>query len=200
MKNVKREKAYYFVDEAGDSAFYNRHGEFIVGREGCSKIIMLGFIETDEPKTIRKELQKVRDKIKNDPYLKDVPSLEKTLCYFHATDDCPEVRQEVYKCISALNFKSQFVIARKIEGVFKSTIAVKINFMTRLYGVYFRIFCIGPRIILFTFPKEDQGSGRSLWKKPLNMRRAYLRINFLLRSGQKFLYNRKYPQMSLACR
>jgi hypothetical protein len=119
MKEIMREKAYYFVDEAGDPAFYNREGEFIVGKEGCSKILMLGFVETDEPKAIRKELQKVREKIKNDPYLKDVPSLKKSLSYFHATDDCPEVRQEVYKCLSNLNFKSQFVVARKIEGVFK---------------------------------------------------------------------------------
>ncbi len=54
MKETKRDRVYYFVDEAGDPAFYNRNGEFIVGKEGCSKILMLGFIETDEPKVIKK--------------------------------------------------------------------------------------------------------------------------------------------------
>jgi len=119
MKNNKKKSAYYFVDEAGDPAFYNRRGEFIVGREGCSKILMLGFVEVAEPKIIRQELEKIRNKIRNDPYLKDIPSLKKTLVHFHATDDCPEVRQEVYRCISNLDFKSQFVVARKIEGVFR---------------------------------------------------------------------------------
>ena len=118
-KAVDKKNIYYFVDEAGDPCFYDKYGNFIVGKEGCSKILMLGFIETDEPKHIRQELSRVREKIKNDPYLKDIPSIVKSLKYFHATDDCPEVRQEVYKCISTLNFKSQFVIARKIEGVFK---------------------------------------------------------------------------------
>ena len=48
MKNSKKKNAYYFVDEAGDPAFYNRHSEFIVEKEGCSKILMLGFVETNE--------------------------------------------------------------------------------------------------------------------------------------------------------
>lgn len=119
MKEPKKESLYYFVDEAGDPAFYDKNGKFIVGSEGCSKILMLGFIETEDPKPIRQALETLRDKFKNDDYLKDIPSLQKSLLFFHATDDCPEVRQEVFKCINTLNFKSQFVIARKIEGVFK---------------------------------------------------------------------------------
>ena len=119
MKKNKRENAYYFVDEAGDPCFYNKHAEFIVGKEGCSKILMLGFIETDEPKAIRLELGKVREEIKNNPYLKDIPSIKKSLFCFHASEDCPEVKQKVFQCIRKLNFKSQFVVARKIEGVFK---------------------------------------------------------------------------------
>jgi hypothetical protein len=120
MKDPKREHTYYFVDEAGDPAFYNRHGEFIVGKEGCSKLLMLGFIETDNPKTIRQELEKTRESIRNNDYLKDIPSLNKSLKFFHATDDCPEVRQAVYNCISKLNIKAQFVVARKIKGVFNT--------------------------------------------------------------------------------
>lgn len=119
MKAPKRKNTYYFVDEAGDPAFYNKRGEFIVGRDGCSRILMLGFVETDTPHRVRTELEKVRDKIRNNAYLKDIPSVKKSLKYFHATDDCPEVRQEVYKCISTLNIKAQFIVARKIEGVFK---------------------------------------------------------------------------------
>lgn len=119
MKSNNKKSAYYFVDEAGDPTFYNKRSEFIVGKEGCSKILMLGFVEVTEPKAIRYELEKTRDKIKNNPYLKDIPSVKKTLMHFHATDDCPEVRQEVYKCISGLDFKSQFVVARKKEGIFR---------------------------------------------------------------------------------
>ena len=119
MKKTLKGDIYYFVDESGDPCFYDKRGNYIVGQEGCSKMLMLGFIQTDEPKHIRKALYEVQEKIGNDQYLKGIPSIEKSLKHFHATDDCPEVRQEVYKCLSALNFKSQFVVARKIEGVFK---------------------------------------------------------------------------------
>ena len=44
-KNVN----YFFVDESGDPTFYNKEGKFIVGEEGCSKILILGFIRTGNP-------------------------------------------------------------------------------------------------------------------------------------------------------
>ena len=79
MKEPKRKNVYYFVDEAGDPTFYNKDGKFIVGQEGCSKILMLGFIETEEPKIIRQELQKLRNAIGSDYYLQGIPSLKKSL-------------------------------------------------------------------------------------------------------------------------
>lgn len=113
MQKSNKQNIYYFVDESGDSCFYDKHGNYIVGAEGCSKLLLLGFIKTEEPTHIRKALKETRHKIINDPYLKDIPSLQKSAKFFHATDDCPEVRQEVFKCLSSLNFKSQFVVARK---------------------------------------------------------------------------------------
>ena len=76
MKSGYKENIYYFVDESGDPCFYDRRGDYIVGQEGCSKLLMLGFIKTEEPKHIRKALKEIRDKIINDPYLKDIPSLQ----------------------------------------------------------------------------------------------------------------------------
>ena len=119
MKKTKRKNIYYFVDEAGDPCFYDKYGNYIVGKDGCSKILMLGFIETADPGHIRSKLEDTRNSIKNNNYLRNIPSVQKSVKYFHASEDCPEVRQEVYKCIKALDFKSQFVIARKIENVFK---------------------------------------------------------------------------------
>lgn len=138
MKEPKRQNAYYFVDEAGDPAFYNRFGKFIVGQEGCSKILMLGFIETEDPKPMRQALQKIRDEIRQDPYLQAIPSLRKSLEHFHATDDCPEVREKVYKCIDNLDFKAQFVVARKIEGVFKKHACNENKFYDALIGHLFK--------------------------------------------------------------
>ncbi len=85
MNKFDKKSIYYFVDESGDPCFYDRRGNYIVGKEGCSKILMLGFIKAEEPKHIRKALKETRNKILNDPYLKDIPSLQKSSKFFHAT-------------------------------------------------------------------------------------------------------------------
>jgi len=118
MLKQNREINYFFVDESGDPYFYDRYGNFIVGKEGCSKILILGFIKTKEPEVIRKIVNEVREKIKKDDYLKQIPSYKKSLISFHATDDCPEIREKFYKAILKMPFKSEFIVARKIEQVF----------------------------------------------------------------------------------
>lgn len=119
MKKAEDKTTYFFVDEAGDPVFYDKRGRFIVGEEGCSKILMLGFISTDRPEPLRKAVLSLRQEIKEDKYLEKIPSLSKTLKAFHAKDDCPEVREKVYKLILKLNFKAEFVVARKIEAIFR---------------------------------------------------------------------------------
>lgn len=118
MKKKVEKITYFFVDESGDPYFYDRNGNFIVGKEGCSKILILGFIKTDQPDVLRKSLEAVRNDIANDLYLKDIPSVQKSLKTFHATDDCPEVREKVFKTLVSLPFKAEFIVARKNEAVF----------------------------------------------------------------------------------
>ncbi len=43
MKTVEVGDTYFFVDESGDSTFYNAKGKCIVGEPGCSPILNLGF-------------------------------------------------------------------------------------------------------------------------------------------------------------
>ena len=109
---------YFFVDEAGDPTFFNRFGKNIVGTEGCSKILLLGFIKTDDPDILRKEILKLQSEVVNDPYYSGVPSLQKTKICFHAKDDIPEIREKVYRIITSLNFKAEFFVARKLDKVF----------------------------------------------------------------------------------
>jgi hypothetical protein len=120
MKKPAETECYFFVDESGDPTFYDRLGNLIVGQEGCSPILILGFIETYDPTAIRRELGRLHKEIVADKYLADVPSIRKTNVAFHAKDDVPEVRQAVFKSIAAMDFKAQFVVARKIERVFRS--------------------------------------------------------------------------------
>lgn len=120
MKRPQDGHNWFFVDESGDPTFYNREGKLIVGQEGCSAILLLGFVETTDPHTLRQSLLQMQHDIVNDPYFQGVPSLERTKIAFHAKDDLPEIRYRVYKHLATLDFRTQFVVARKSERLFQS--------------------------------------------------------------------------------
>lgn len=119
MRIASKTPLNYFVDEARDPVFYNAKGEMIVGQEGCSKVLVIGYIRTEDPAAIRKALAEARSTVRQDKYLQSIPSVQKSLNYFHAKDDCAEVRHMVYSAIKNLKFKSEFIVARKDEQRFK---------------------------------------------------------------------------------
>lgn len=125
MRKPKPSSNWFFVDESGDPTFYDRKGNLIVGQEGCSPILVLGFIETQQPESIRQALQRLQSEVVADPYFEGVPSLAKTAVAFHAKDDLPEIRYRVFKLLAELDFKAQFVVARKIERVFRNSFHAK---------------------------------------------------------------------------
>ena len=121
MKKPRTGETWFFVDESGDPTFYDRDGNLIVGQAGCSPILLLSFIETPNPQSIRQAVLDLQHEITHDPYLQDVPSIRKTAVAFHAKDDMPEVRYRFFKLIAMLDFRAQFVVARKIERVFRNS-------------------------------------------------------------------------------
>jgi hypothetical protein len=93
----------YFVDEAGDPTLFNRRKQVVVGSEGCSTYFMLGLLDVADPTTLAKDLVDLRRSLLADPYFKHVPSMQpgqkKTAVMFHAKDDVPEVRREVFSLL-----------------------------------------------------------------------------------------------------
>lgn len=127
MKKPKDGKSHFFVDESGDPTFYDAKGNYIVGQAGCSPILILGFIETQDPHLLRQSVMDLHKQVISDPYLQKIPSLRETAKAFHANSDAPEVRYLFYKLIKELNFKTQFIVARKIEQVFRNSHGAKEN-------------------------------------------------------------------------
>ncbi len=118
MKKIQDKIAYFFVDESGDTVFYDKYGKLKLEKEGVSKMLILGFIHTHNPHTIRQTIIKLKNEIINDPYLKEIPSLKKTEIAFHAKNDCPEVREKFYKTVTQLDFTAELFVARKILNIF----------------------------------------------------------------------------------
>jgi hypothetical protein len=121
MKKAQPSQTYFFVDESGDPTFYDRKGNLIVGQEGCSPILLLGFVEIREAEPIRQAILELQKELVHDPYFQGFPSIKRTAVAFHAKDDLPEIRYEFFKLAAKLHFRAQFVVARKIERVFRNS-------------------------------------------------------------------------------
>jgi len=93
--------ASYFIDESGDAELFNKNGQVTVGKDGCSTMFLVGLAWIADPALLERDLQKLRQDILADSYLTKIPSVsQKTVKMFHAKDDCPEVRKEVFQLIS----------------------------------------------------------------------------------------------------
>jgi hypothetical protein len=112
---------HYFVDEAGDTTLFNARGVAIVGNEGVSRAFMVGVADVPDPAAARSALDALRSSLLADPYFKGVPSMSpsggKTAMCFHAKDDLPEIRREVFKLLPTLGSKVQVAIRRKSDLV-----------------------------------------------------------------------------------
>lgn len=113
---------YYFVDEAGDANLFDRRGNLIAGhREGCSRYFILGVLDIAEPDKLSVEVTDLRKRLLEDPYLRKIPSMQtdakKTAILFHARDDIPEVRKEVFAILNRANVKFLAVVRDKLKVI-----------------------------------------------------------------------------------
>ena len=131
MKETENIKAYYYFDEAGDSQILGRKGVNLVEAGKASKVFMVGYLETKNPKAIREALLNLQKEIISDEYLAMIPSvLKNTGKMFHACMDSAEVRMKVYKLLKELDFTFYCIVARKNPDTFRNKFDLKTD---RLY-------------------------------------------------------------------
>lgn len=108
---------HYFVDEAGDLNLFDKKGRVLLGTPGVSNFFIVGVARIPDPEQARTRLEALRAELMADPYFKGVPSFQpgekKTALMFHAKDDLPEVRREVFKILPGIGAKVQVAIRRK---------------------------------------------------------------------------------------
>ena len=112
-----RSVRHYFVDEAGDPTLFKRGGRSTVGTEGCSKFFVLGLLDAPDPQSLSRDLEELRARLLRDPYFQQVPSMKKdagkTARSFHAKDDLPEVRREVFRLLMGHDLRFFAVVKDK---------------------------------------------------------------------------------------
>ena len=112
-----RSVRHFFVDEAGDLSLFDKKGRILVGKPGVSRYFMVGMANIPDPTRAHELLEALRAKLLADPYFHGIPSMQesagKTALAFHAKDDVPEVRREVFAALPSLGCKVQIIIRRK---------------------------------------------------------------------------------------
>lgn len=116
------DQIHSYVDEAGDPTLFGRKrgSGIIVGNDGCSKFFIMGKLEVADPESLSQKLTALRHELLADPYFAEVPSFDpnrpKTAHGFHANNDLPEVRYQVFKLLRGLGDDLRFhaVVADKM--------------------------------------------------------------------------------------
>lgn len=110
----------YFVDESGDGVLFGSQGKVLLGQPEGRSHFMLGALQVPEPLVLATALEALRQDLLKDPYFKSVPSMQperrKTALMFHAKDDLPEVRREVFKVLQSADIKF-FAVVRDMRYV-----------------------------------------------------------------------------------
>lgn len=111
---------HYFVDESGDGVIFDSRGRVLVGTGQVQDHFILGMVEFSDLSAVENDLSGLRSELLADPYFKGVPSMQperqKTALFFHAKDDIPEVRREVFKVLLRHEF-SFYGIIRTMSAV-----------------------------------------------------------------------------------
>jgi Protein of unknown function (DUF3800) len=138
--NAEGTTRHYFVDEAGDLNLFDKKGRVLLGTSGVSRFFMVGVAHIPDPELARVRLEELRTELLLDPYFKDVPSFQpeqnKTALMFHAKDDLPEVRREVFKVLPQIGARVQVAIRRKDVLVREARVLFRYGKKLRAQDVY----------------------------------------------------------------
>src|SRR6185312_14360274 len=116
-KTGRIEIRHRFLDEMGDSTFYGKGRQLILGQEGVSLSFGLGIVRIDRAlEDVRREVLALQKQVELDPLLNTIPSVQKRIAsggfFFHACKDSPEVRAVLLRYIRELPCEAEVVLAR----------------------------------------------------------------------------------------
>ena len=119
----KPQTDHRFLDEAGDTTFFGKGKELIIGQAGVSLAFAIGMVKINRPlPEVRAEVVTLQRSVEQDEYLNVIPSVRKRMerggFFFHASDDTPEVRQILFRYLKNLDCSMEVVVARKIPEIF----------------------------------------------------------------------------------
>ena len=73
---IKMTTRHHFVDEAGDTTLFGRHGKVLVGTDQTLRFFIVGRLEVDDVPALEADLDALRTQLMADPLLQAVPSMK----------------------------------------------------------------------------------------------------------------------------
>jgi hypothetical protein len=126
------------------------------GTDQDSTILAVACIITNNPGYLRDELEKLRKNILRDPFLKNLPSVQKSLSNygFHYCEDHPEVKPKVIELIRQLPFQAYICYQQK-ESSFDPSQGY--DWYDRLFGrlIFERLQAHKDAVIRIYFEQHD---------------------------------------------
>lgn len=88
-----------------------------MGTPGCSRFFLMGVLDAEDSQGLADDIDALRKSLLADAYYRNVPSMSpdsgKTAVFFHAKDDLPEVRREVFRILIAHQLRFSAVVRDK---------------------------------------------------------------------------------------
>ncbi len=120
-KTTALTKSYFFIDESGDPNFFANRHKLLIGTPGYQPLLLMGMIQTQNRRVLRKAMVDLKSEIENDPLYNKLHSV-KPGWYIHAIEDHPDIRTKVVTTIRNLDgFRTFIVIGRKALYRFERT-------------------------------------------------------------------------------
>lgn len=114
MGQSQDDTRYFFIDETGDPHLFRRNKKPVrLGEGGASKFFMIGVAMFADLADAENKLNELKRDLLADPTLANIPSIEKTKRLFHAKDDFPAVKRDVFRIMQNINFNMNVIIRRK---------------------------------------------------------------------------------------
>lgn len=114
------QQKYIYIDESGEIDFFGKKKRALWTEPDFKPFTLLGMVVTSDGKRLRKEVEKLRMTIMENPLFNQIYSVKTNPNYFiHARTDHSDIKVKVFEFIQSLDYIDFYVvIARKIPELF----------------------------------------------------------------------------------
>lgn len=188
-------KTYLFIDESGEPDFYAKRKEPLWLKDDYLPFFLMGMIETDRRKKLRKDVLYFQNYVLNNALLNEIHSVQQKNWFLHACKDHPDIRLKFFEFLQKLDyFKMYVVIARKIPKIFHNKHnSNPSEFYFDILSKLIEQLSIKEHTYYLYLSKRQSTTEEKLY----NAAHSYFDSNCNLKPNFNIVLSREYPELSV---